>query len=450
MGDYPNHMARLWILLHPESWIRTSGLVELNPHLTPNLGFEILGLTLARVLPFELIGPATIAVCLLMFLSGSLLIARAIAPTQWGYGVFAGLFAWHSGLQAGFLSYSLAMGMFLVVFGCWLHWIRSGDVWWAIIASLLGAPLALIHATGPVLLGITAGSVLLYRLLSDRTGLITSMLQALPIAPACIVFLLLQRPSPPGIGHPFAWNSFGGKVAALSSWARTYDVPFDVAWVIALAIVIWLIVRRAVVPRWDAEMLAASAGLWLVSLAAPVAIMTGSGVDRRFVPAAFLLLALSVVPALVSAQPRMLAPLAALLLARQGEIAYRWHQYSNETATVVTLLETLPANAMLLQCNAEDDLSAQAEKRRMVFRHVGLFVTQLKGGVTSSLFGFETQQPIIVDHERLNRAAGAVSGSCREPSWPYLLVEDGAPTVINSRYTRMATTGKWSLWRRDG
>lgn len=450
LGDYPNHMARLWILLHPESWLRTTGLIELNPHLTPNLGFEMVALALGRVLPFEAVGPATIGIILLTFLAGTLLVARAVAPQQWGYGALVGFFGWHFGLQAGFLSYSLAVGLFLLVFGCWLHWTRGHGTGWGVAAALVGVPLALVHATGPVLFGIAVAFALAGRLVRRDITLTQAFWYAAPIVPACIGFLLLRSPSPEGVGHSFAWNSIGGKVAALASWARSYDLPFDIVWVIALALVVVLIARGTTRAPWDNDVLMASLGLWLVTLAAPLAVMTGTGVDRRFVPPAFTLLALSFIPALVSARPRMIVALAMLLLVRQGAIAVRWQQFSYETAAVVTLLAKLPPDAMLLQCSAEADYSAAAEKRRMVFRHVGHFITPLRGGVSSTLFGFEGQQPIIVDGARLNRAAGAESGSCREPSWPYLLVEEGAPTVLDSRYAPLGATGRWSLWRRIG
>jgi hypothetical protein len=443
-------MARLWILLHPESWIRTAGLVELNPHLTPNLGFELVALALARVLPFELIGPVAIGAILLTFLAGSLLIARAVDPNRWGYGALAGMFAWHSGLQTGFLSYSLSVGMFLVVFGCWLLWTRGGGVAWGIAAALLGAPLALVHAVGPVLLGVAVTSALLVRMLRRENTASWALKHALPIIPSCTGFLLLRRPSPEGVGHSFAWNSIGGKISALSSWARSYDLQFDVAWLIAFTMVAILILRGTVRQRWDRDVLMASLALWLVSLAMPLAVMTGTGVDRRFVPAAFGLLALAFVPVLAATSTRMVAVLAALVLVRQGAISIRLHQFSEETGRVVAMLAELPEHAMLLQCSAEADLSAAAEKRRMVFRHVGHFVTPLRGGVSSTLFGFESQQPIVVDVERFNRVAGAESGSCREPSWPYLLVEDGAPTIIDSRYTPLGATGRWTLLKRVG
>ncbi len=211
-----------------------------------------------------------------------------------------------------------------------------------------------------------------------------------------------------------------------------------------------LILRGTVRQRWDRDVLMASLALWLVSLAMPLAVMTGTGVDRRFVPAAFGLLALAFVPVLAATSTRMVAVLAALVLVRQGAISIRLHQFSEETGRVVAMLAKLPEHAMLLQCSAEADLSAAAEKRRMVFRHVGHFVTPLRGGVSSTLFGFESQQPIVVDVERFNRTADAESGSCREPSWPYLLVEDGAPTIIDSRYTPLGATERWTLLKRVG
>lgn len=448
LGDYPNHVARLWILAHPDFWLFETGAITLNQHLTPNLGFEMLALPLTKILPFDAVGPVVVAIIALAFLIGCLMVARATAPSAWGYGALVGLFAYHTSLQVGFLSYSLALALFLLSLSAWLGWQRSGSQGTLGLTLAISAPLGLVHASGPVLLCLSAGCILLDQLIRRHVPWRTVLRRGAAIIPSGVVFLLLQPPAEPGVGFPFAWNDLRGKVTALLSWARTYDAMFDLVWLASFAIAVLWLIRAAKSRRWDPDLLAASIGLWLLSIAAPLSAMTGTGVDRRFVPPAFALLGLAALPMVVTAPRRVVVILAALIVARQGAITLHWREYSRETDAVIALLSELPTNAMVLQCNARDSGDPKTVKEIAVFRHVGHFVTPLRGGVSSTLFGFSTQQPIVVDEARMNAVAGAMSGDCTSPSWPYLLLMAGTPTETGQSYVRLAGTGRWSLWQR--
>lgn len=449
LGDYPNHLARLWILIHPDFWLFKTGAIQLNPHLTPNLGFEMLALPLAKILPFEVAGPVVVAITVLAFLVGCLMVARVTAPSAWGYGALVGLFAYHTSLQVGFLSYCLALALFLLSLSAWLGWSRTGSRRTLALTLVLSAPLGLVHASGPVLLCLSAGCILLDQLIRRRVPLQTTLKRGVAIIPSGVGFLLLRRPEPPGVGFPFEWNDLRGKLTALLSWGRTYDAVFDLIWLACFAVVVLWLIRKTKQRKWDPDLLSASIGLWILAIAAPLSAMTGTGVDRRFVPPAFALLGLATLPTIALAPPRIVGILAALIVARQGAITLHWRAYSRETETVIAMLSELPVNAMVLQCNPNDNGDPKTVKEIAVFRHVGHFVTPLSDGVSSTLFGFSTQQPIVVDEARMNAVAGATSGDCTSPSWPYLLLMAGAPTETGQSYVRLAGTGRWSLWQRE-
>lgn len=446
LGDYPNHLARIWILLHRDTSPFLTSLVELNRHITPNLGFEILAIPLGTVLPILIAGRITVGIILLIHLGACVLMARSVSPDRWQYGLVVGVLGIHGGIQHGYLSYSLAASLAILTLACWIRWDRGGGIRWGLLTTALAAPLALVHATGPVILMTAAGGIVGLDVLRRVSTFRRALHRVLPVLPTAIGFLLLRRPTVPGVGDSFAWNTLSGKIAALMTWSRTYYLTFDLLWVVAaLGLLGLAIVRRPSLV--DKDLLVASLALWLMLLVMPVAIMTGSGADARFGPPAAALLLLAVGGAVLSMGTPAVLLATGLVLTRQGVIAERWHAYSASTRDAVELLGTLPTDALLMQCWGEEAEGKDGAKQRMPFRHTGQYVTITSGGLANSIFGLPTQQPIIVDHRRLDSAAAAINGNCVTPTWPYLLTAAGGVSPIG--YQQSGARGDWRLWQRE-
>src|SRR5262252_4357722 len=87
LADYPNHLARIFILAHPDDpFLSRIGA----PHwsLIPNLALDLIGPPLIHVLPVSLAGRVLIALAVLPPVIGVILYARATSGVR-SYWPFA-------------------------------------------------------------------------------------------------------------------------------------------------------------------------------------------------------------------------------------------------------------------------------------------------------------------------------------------------------------------------
>jgi len=450
LGDYPNHMARAWILLHYDQSPFFQSLVALNPHLVPNLGFEALILPLAKVMPFMMAGRVTVGIILVSHLLACVLLARTVTPGNSWHGLVVGLMAIHGGIQSGFLSFSWGIAWSFAALACWIRWDRGDGARWGAFTAGLALVSGLIHATAPVTLVAAVGATIGVDFLTRKRDFFSSLTRSLTVVPAVIGFLVLRRSVEIGDGDPLRWNTVSGKLAALMTWSRTYDLTFDLVWLAAFTALVGSAVYLTRLRGMHRNLLTASSALWLLALLMPVAVMTGSGADARFVPPAAALTLLALAPMIHHAGKVMVAVAVALVVARQGAIANRWADLSIETGRIVNLLTVPPPNSLLLQCTTRITDGIDAGKNAMPFRHVGHYLTVMNDGISRYIFGFATQQPIIVSNKGLDRAAGATSRDCADPTWPWVLVDNtGSVWQPPVGYSLRGTDAEWQIWERN-
>ncbi|HEY0183080.1 MAG TPA: hypothetical protein VGC09_09760 [Rhodopila sp.] len=160
--DYPNHLARAFIL---DSLPQDAVLAQFYaPHwsIIPNLALDLILPPLIHVLPVHIAGRLVIAVAVLLPVCGSVAYNSALGGRWWSLGV--GLIAYNDCLLLGFLNFSIALGLALLLAAGWLRW-REEHPGPAIILAIAGA-LALFacHLMGLVFFGALIGGAELLRL----------------------------------------------------------------------------------------------------------------------------------------------------------------------------------------------------------------------------------------------------------------------------------------------
>lgn len=115
--DYPNHLARMWILAHAN---------EAGPNyvvhwkLIPNLAMELTVPMLAWLLPIEWAGRLFIAVAMMLPVLGTVTLRRALCGRVGLWPLAAFLFVYNAVLYWGFLSYLFGLGVALLAFSLWV------------------------------------------------------------------------------------------------------------------------------------------------------------------------------------------------------------------------------------------------------------------------------------------------------------------------------------------
>ena len=115
--DYPNHLARAFVLASlPQDPVIARFYA---PHwsIIPNLGLDLITPPLIRILPVHVAGRLLIAAALLLPVAGTIAYNTALGGRWWSLGV--GLFAYNACLLYGFLNFEIAIGLALLLAAAW-------------------------------------------------------------------------------------------------------------------------------------------------------------------------------------------------------------------------------------------------------------------------------------------------------------------------------------------
>lgn len=125
MADYPNHLARAFILLNPDDPILASNY-RIAWELVPNLGFDLWMLAVGRVTNLDDAGRLFIAFTAIATVVGTFALALAIHGRVTIMQMFGFPLIFTTGFAFGFLSFNLGMAAMLFAAAYW-EWI--GEDW---------------------------------------------------------------------------------------------------------------------------------------------------------------------------------------------------------------------------------------------------------------------------------------------------------------------------------
>ena len=398
--DYPNHLARTFILRHYAEVPSFAAGYTRSLAPIPNVAMDAIVVALEYVFPPVLAGKVFLLAIVLLWCAGCHLLGRAIhdgRPTWLALPCM--LLAYHGPFQYGFVNYAFGLGVYFVGAAVWLS--RRGRWAWGGLASATALALLayLSHLSSYALFGVTAVVVTAYDVARRRVGIGQALLGGVPFVPPLVLFVLFMR------GHgqvgQVQWNTLAGKGVALFSLVRGYDVRLDA--VVAAALVV--VTAAALFGAWragrlsaDGACVVASVVLFALFLACPKDLFTSGGADVRVVPAAVVL---GILAWRIDLPRRLGAPLlaaaVAVLLARTAAIAVAWSGLDARTAHAVALSERLPVGARVLDLFYPPD-GADAAKRARVLEHAPYYAVITRQAFVPRLFASPAQQPLVA-HE---------------------------------------------------
>jgi hypothetical protein len=118
--DYPNHLARMWILAENGALPALAANYAVAWRLLPNLGMDLVVPALAQVMPLELAGRLFIALTMLSLVAGTAALHRALHGRVGVWPLGALLFLYNAALFWGFLNCLFGVGLFLLTFAGWI------------------------------------------------------------------------------------------------------------------------------------------------------------------------------------------------------------------------------------------------------------------------------------------------------------------------------------------
>ena len=168
--DYPNHLARIFVLASLPHDPVLARFYAAHWSIIPNLALDLAGPPLLHILPVHVVGRLLIAAAILLPGLGTIAYNTALGGRWWSLGV--GLVAYNSSLLGGFLNFQIGIGVALLLAAAWLRWREQHPVW-AIALATLGAPvLFACHLMGLLFFALLVGGAELFRLYRDPASVL--------------------------------------------------------------------------------------------------------------------------------------------------------------------------------------------------------------------------------------------------------------------------------------
>jgi hypothetical protein len=450
--DYPNHLARMYLLaeLGHTPALQPFYAVAWRP--VPNLAMDALVPPLLRVLPLEWAGKLFLAATYFILAAGPAALNRVLFGRWSAWPCLAFLLIYNRLLLSGFLNFLFGLGLALCCFAVWIALRQRGPALRLAIGGVMAIAVYFAHLMafgvyGALIVGYEAG--LLWRARAGVRDVLRALFMAgLPFVPALALFLGylfavmdFVMPGEPVLYFSRPWRKFDLLFNVFDAYSRPIDVACFAFAVLGLGFAYW---RRWL--RLAPEIVAPFVFLGMIYLIMPSGLLSEYGADRRLPLVMALVLVGGSAWCLPAARTQRVffGAAAALLLFRLAMVAISWQASGRIYAQILDGMDLLPRGARLAVAYPSTSfvatpvvqLPALAIARRDVF--------------VPTLFAYALQQPIALKGDWLSWG-GDISAN---RLWAHFIV-DGTPldpptTTALPHYDYIAFAGDLPFTPRDG
>ncbi|HEY2753059.1 hypothetical protein [Phenylobacterium sp.] len=419
--DYPNHLARFWLLSGGDRVAPISAMYRIDwSRASTNIGIDLVVTALGKFLPYQAVGKLIAIAALAGPPAGAALLNRMVFNRWHWWQLSLPILAWTTTALMGFLSYQIALALALF-FACLEPALAKRPMLGVAMRMACGAAILLFHPFGLLFYGALLAALAIgpgwrdifvqARLLQIARGL--AVAAAVVAIPAVLLYTLASTPPGAHVGdHPFLiWTSptpYHLILTAASPFA-SYGLSVDALFLLPLlAICGWAAwVRR----------LNAHAGLFVVGvLTAILALMTpgvvgdAGYVDRRFPLMAALMLFASLQPQPTRRFAGVVWLAAVLLIVDLGKsswIASIWSAREGDVRSIERALGATPPGSAIFTVQVMPASVKVAPVGRYLagivgntsestLRHMPALVVPERHAFIPTLFTVPGQQPLRV------------------------------------------------------
>jgi len=340
--DYPDHLARWFILFHmKDGAYHFSNLYSPAWGPLPYISPDILAMALQYILPINVIGKCILSLCVILIAYATYFFLKEARPENVGLASFGILMAFNPDLLMGSISNQFSLAFCLLVVGLWVRYCRTPKVVTA-MGIVIGVLLVyLSHLSGFFVAGLTMGVYALFQ--PHRWKKLGTL--ALLSLPALLIFV--HDPNHAGNGASLRYGQFTGKVKDLVFPLRLFSSKtLDLIFLAGLALLVLLILKSRPKFAWQPVWLAVCAIVLLAYFVAPGQYGFGAYIDTRFLPFVYLFLLAAV---RFDRVPRYLyVGLALLVLFRVATVEEIFVSHNHELEQLTASFEAIPRNAKVL------------------------------------------------------------------------------------------------------
>ncbi len=385
--DYPNHLARSFVLSHlHDPRFTFSKFYRADWGAYPYLGMDASLAVLDRIFPIETAGRVFLSLCALALPAAAWFFLEQAVPAGGAAGAWALLIAFNVFFLEGFLNFDLSIAVGLVAIGLWLRWLKEPRVarWVAALAAFTAVYFA--H-----LLGFAISGVILIAYLALSKRAFRDWLWSGALALPGVIFYL--HSSRVGLSvKNVVFHGFNDKLDSLQMILHGYLPVLD--WISLAALGAWFFLAwwRNSEFRWNKPWLVIAALLFALFWIIPWMWEEGSDLDIRVLP--FLFIAI-LATARVGRRAAWLAILPLLLFgARTLTIAKYFSGEQPQLAGLARSFDVIPRGALVLPVVEGDE-----DPIERPFTHFWAYGVIRKGWFSPYLMDAPGQTPMRIIYD---------------------------------------------------
>jgi hypothetical protein len=385
--DYPNHLARAFVLAHlNDSHFSFPHFYRADWGAYPYLGMDASLAVLARFFPIETAGRVYLSLCVLALPAAAWFFLRQAQPLAEAASLWSLLIAYDVFFLEGFLNFDLSLAVGFLALGLWLRWLAKPGIGRWIAALLIFAALYFTHLLG---FGIAGLIVVAYLALSWRP--VRDWLWSGALALPGVAFYL--HSSRVGLSaNKIVFHGWDDKLDSLGMILHGYWPWLD--WISLAALTAWFFAAWWRNPefRWDRKWMAIAAFLFALFWVIPWMWGEGSDLDIRVLP--FLFVAI-LAAARVGRRAKMLVAIPLLLFAaRTVSVTRHFKETQPALAGLARSFDAVPRGALVLPIVEGDE-----EPIERPFTHFWAYGVIRRGWFSPYLMDAPGETPMRIIHD---------------------------------------------------
>jgi hypothetical protein len=412
LTDYPNHLARCYLLAFGKSDPILREMFTVNWRIIPNIAID---LVLPRMMlifgPFAA-GRLLLVCCLLLTATGTIALSFAYFKRRTFWQLAAGFAAFNTLFLMGFMNFQIALGIAMWAAAAWIMYRESHPVASMAVASLFTPIIFFFHLFGLCFYVLLVGSYELSVFLdrhAQKTLDVSYIAKRISMfAVALIVPVFLYGSSPlERVDIPPQWHRPLQKLYMVLDSVVGYSIPFDLFLISALLTFLIFCVINGHARISKAALIGATTLICIYAVA-PWAYKGVHFVDARLpVMIGFLFFA-GFIPRLVDSRQRYLAVafFALLFIARTAITTAVWHDSQRDLADLRQIIEPVTPGSRVLVADVTPIDNPEWNKimptsRRIpnvsgTYWHLASFILLDRHAFWPNIFAQEYQQPISI------------------------------------------------------
>jgi hypothetical protein len=253
LEDYPNHLARMFILAqhtHNEFLSRFYDIVWAP---IPNLIMDLMVPPLVPLFGIYTAGRIFIAATLLLLLLGPMVVHYAIYRSWSAWPLVGGLFVYNGFLFIGLMNYLFGIGIAVFGLAAWIALAERSIALKMLVSFFCCAIVYVCHAAALAIYGLSIASFELWRLSSNHQNrskpltIATLFIAGVAVCVPFLPFLYIVLHSPTwGLVQQNVWESHG-KLEAIEIFLSVYSDYADIPFLVLIVAAIVTAIRRGLV-----------------------------------------------------------------------------------------------------------------------------------------------------------------------------------------------------------